>query len=82
LSFAVLQQPRRTIDHNTSNFHDVLMPPNIGHAIGCYIGADRHHTCKLSQGDNVTLRKSPEFIIAGTQKGGTSALYPFTTEAS
>jgi hypothetical protein len=43
--------------------------------MGSYIGADRCYTWELSQGNNVTLRKSPDFIIADTQKGGTSALY-------
>jgi hypothetical protein len=80
LSQPVLQQPQRTIDYNTSNFRKVLITPNAGRATGSYIGADRHYTCELSQGNNVTLRKSPDCIIAGTHKGVTSALYALLHE--
>ena len=75
LSLAVPQEPQRTIDYNTSNFHEVLTTPNARHTTGSYFGADRYYSCDLYQGNNVTLRKSPEFIIAAFQMGGTSAMY-------
>jgi hypothetical protein len=67
------------VRHQDADYAELKERKNSGEYIDILDRPLPNHTCTIA-GRNITLPEFPTFIVAGTQKGGTSALFGFLNE--